>query len=56
MQNNQQPERKPLTLSVKHLESLETFISGIPTMYGVALLNFLAEVTKEQEPQETIEQ
>jgi hypothetical protein len=56
MQNNQQPDRKPLTLSVKHLESLETFISGIPTMYGVALLNFLAQVAQEQEVQETTEE
>jgi hypothetical protein len=45
---NQQPERKPITLSVQHLEVLETFISEIPTKYGVALLNFLTEVSKDQ--------
>jgi hypothetical protein len=48
MENQQQPERKPITLSVQHLEVLENFISEIPTKYGVALLNFLAEVSKDQ--------
>jgi hypothetical protein len=31
---------------------LETFISDIPTKYGVALLNFLAEVSKDQVQEE----
>jgi len=48
MENNQQPERKPITLSVQHLESLENFISDIPTKYGVPLLNFLAKASEEQ--------
>jgi hypothetical protein len=48
MQQNQQPKRKPLTLSVQHLEVLENFISEIPTKYGAPLLNFLAEVSKDQ--------
>lgn len=52
MENQQQPERKPITLSVQHLEVLENFISDIPTKYGVALLNFLAEVSKEQVQEE----
>ena len=52
MENQQQPERKPLTLSVQHLEDLEFFISDIPTKYGVALLNFLAKVANEQVPPE----
>lgn len=55
MENNQQSERKPLTLSVQHLESLENFISDIPTKYGVALLNFLAEVSKDQVEPEQVE-
>ena len=53
MENQQQPERKPITLSVQHLEVLENFISDIPTRYGVALLNFLAEVSKEQVQEES---
>ena len=52
MENQQQTERKPITLSVQHLEVLENFISDIPTKYGVALLNFLAEVSKEQVQEE----
>ena len=52
MENQQQSERKPLTLSVQHLEVLENFISEIPTKYGVALLNFLADVSKDQEQEE----
>jgi len=52
MENNQRPEAKPITLSVQHLEVLETFISDIPTKYGVALLNFLAEVSKDQVQEE----
>lgn len=52
MENQQQPERKPLTLSVQHLEVLENFISEIPTKYGVALLNFLADVSKDQVQEE----
>jgi DNA helicase TIP49 (TBP-interacting protein) len=56
MENNQRPEAKPITLSVQHLEVLENFISEMPTKYGVALLNFLSQVAKEQESQEVIEQ
>lgn len=52
MENNQRPEAKPITLSVQHLEVLENFISDIPTKYGVALLNFLAEVSKDQVQEE----
>jgi|694.fasta_scaffold13246_25 hypothetical protein len=55
MQQNQQSERKPLILSVQHLEVLENFISEIPTKYGVTLLNFFAEVSKEQVEEEVIE-
>ena len=53
MENQQQPERKPITLSVQHLEVLENFISEIPTKYGVALLNFLADVSKDQVQEES---
>ena len=52
MENNQRPEAKPITLSVQHLEVLENFISEIPTKYGVALLNFLADVSKDQVQEE----
>ena len=52
MENNQRPEAKPITLSVQHLEVLENFISDIPTKYGVALLNFLADVSKDQVQEE----
>lgn len=55
MNQNPQPERKPLTLSVQHLEVLENFISDIPTKYGVALLNFLAEVSRDQVEPEQVE-
>ena len=55
MQQNQQSERKPLILSVQHLEVLENFISEIPTKYGVTLLNFFAEVTKQQVEEEVVE-
>ena len=53
MENNQRPEAKPITLSVQHLEVLENFISEIPTKYGVALLNFLADVSKDQVQEES---
>jgi hypothetical protein len=55
MNQNPQPERRPLTLSVQHLEVLENFISDIPTKYGVALLNFLAEVSRDQVELEQVE-
>jgi hypothetical protein len=56
MENNQRPEAKPITLSVQHLEVLENFISEMPTKYGVALLNFLSQVAKEQDSAETVEE
>ena len=56
MENNQRPQAKPITLSVQHLEVLENFISEMPTKYGVALLNFLSQVAKEQDSAETVEE
>lgn len=56
MENNQRPQAKPITLSVEHLKTLETYISDIPTKYGVPLLNFLSQVAQEQDSQEVIEE
>lgn len=47
MENNQQ-QAKPITLSVEHLKTLESYISDLPTKYGVPLLNFLSQIAQEQ--------
>jgi hypothetical protein len=41
-----------IQLTKEQLEDLKKFINTIPTMYGVPLLNFFAQLEQEQKTEE----